>query len=998
MLSPRLVLLTFAFAAALGAAEVNSLMVAPPKPVTGKIEPPPPTPPGEAAKTFRVLDGFRMELVAAEPLVASPVAMAYDENGRAFVCEMRDYPYTDKARHVPGQENPTDAAIGRIRLLEDLDGDGVFEKSTVFADGLSWPTGVACWQGGIFVAATPDIWYLKDTDGDGKADVRRKVFTGFKKLNVQALINNLVWGLDNRIYGAGGTNGGQIRPADEPAAKPLVMSRHDFRFDPVSAKFELVSGGARFGGTFDDWGSRFLCNIRNPAQHILLPLNYLARNPALAAGSAIHDMAVAGDQLPVYAVSPPESWRVIRAKRWAGERDIVMPRSELVGAGVVTSAGGITSYRGAAYPESYRDTLFVTESASNLFYRLKLTPSGATFKAERIDGKAEMVASTDNWFRPVNFVNAPDGTLHVMDMYRGNIEHPWSIPDDIHAAVDLEAGRDMGRIWRLAPPKFTAPKPPQLGRANAAELVATLEHPSAWWRETAQRLLFERQDQAAVPALHALVRGGKTALGRLHALWSLHGLGALTDDDVRRGLGDTAAGVRENAVKLAEQRGLFAAVWPLADDASARVRLQTAFTLGGTADPRALDALATIARRDAGEPWIRTAVLSSTGQTSDALLVRLLGEREFAASEAAAELLRSLAQVVGVRGKVPEMQRVLAACGAAGKSPAVNLVVGGIGEGLKRAGKSLRRGGFTGEAATVADAVLAAAVREATETGRPAAVRGAAIRLLAFDDFDRVKAPLAGLLVASQPQDVQRAAVAALGSFTAPETAALLLANWSTQTPAVRADVVTAMLAARVRVLPLVQAVERGVVPASQIPFDKRRLLLRNVDPAVKALATKYFADDAPRPRRAVIENYRPALELKGEAARGRKVFEAVCAACHRAGEVGTSELGPNLATIRAWNPDQVLINTLDPNREVAPAYLNYTVETKDGRTVSGLIATENEASVTLKRADGGTETVLRRDIATLTGSGQSLMPEGLESAVSPEAMADLIAFLLAAP
>ncbi len=994
MPSPRFVFFPLFVAAALGGAEVNSLMVAPPKPVTGKIEPPPPTPPAEAAKTFRVLDGFRMDLVAAEPLVASPVAMAYDENGRAFVCEMRDYPYTDKARQVPGQENPTDQPIGRIRLLEDTDGDGVFDKATIFADGLSWPTGVACWQGGVFVAATPDVWYLKDTDGDGKADIRQKVYTGFKKLNVQALINNLVWGLDHRIYGAGGTNGGQIRPADQPTAKPFVMSRHDFRFDPVGAQFELISGGARFGGTFDDWGNRFLCNIRNPAQHIMLPMRYLARNPAFAAGNPINDMAEAGDQLPVYAISTPELWRVLRAKRWSGERDIVMPRSELVGAGVVTSGGGITSYRGSAYPEKYRDNVFVTESAGNLFYRLQLTPNGASFKAARVDGKAEMVASTDNWFRPVNFVNAPDGTLHVMDMYRGNIEHPWSIPDDIHAAVDLEAGRDLGRIWRLTPPNFTAPKPPRLGRASTAELVATLENPNAWWRETAQRLLFERQDKSAASALHALVRGGKTPQGRLHALWSLHGLGELTDDDVRAGLGDAAAGVRENAVKLAESRGLVAAVLPLAADADARVRFQTAFTLGESADARALDALAAIARRDAADPWIRTAVMTSVGNTSDQLLVRLLGEAAFASSAVAADLLRELAQIVGVRGKGPEMERVLAACGAVTGSTA-KVVVGGVGEGLKRSGKNLRRLGFGGEAGRVVERVLDEAARAAADGTLASAARVAAIRLLTFDEFERVKGPLAQRLAPSETQDVQRAAVAALGSFNVAETAPLLLANWSTQTPAVRSDVVLAMLAARVRILPLMQAVARGAVPASQIPFDKRRLLLRSADAQVKELAAKYFGDDAPRPRKAVIESYRPALELKGDAARGRKVFETVCIACHRAGEVGTAELGPNLATIRAWNADQVLINTLDPNREVAPAYLSYTVETNGGRSVVGLMAAESESSVTLKRADGVTETVLRRDIATITGSGQSLMPEGLESSVTKEAMADLIAFLL---
>ncbi|HYV31945.1 MAG TPA: PVC-type heme-binding CxxCH protein, partial [Candidatus Binatia bacterium] len=230
------------------AAEQDPRMVAPPNAVRGRLPGIAPIPARDAAKTFLVLDGFRMDLLAAEPLVASPVAMTYDENGRAYVSEMRDYPYTDKAHHQRNQENPTDEAIGAVRLLEDTDGDGVFDRSTVFADGLSWPTGVACWKGGVFVVATPDIWYLKDTDGDGKADIHRRVFTGFRKFNVQAVMNNLVWGLDNQIYGAGGSNGGQVRPANQPEAKPFVMTRNDFRFDPVTERFELLSGGARFGG------------------------------------------------------------------------------------------------------------------------------------------------------------------------------------------------------------------------------------------------------------------------------------------------------------------------------------------------------------------------------------------------------------------------------------------------------------------------------------------------------------------------------------------------------------------------------------------------------------------------------------------------------------------------------------------------------------------------------------------------------------------------------
>ena len=287
----------------------------------------PPVAPANVAKTFRTQEGFKMELLASEPLVTDPVAMVYDENGLAYVVEMNDYPYTDKTTHEAWKENTTDKPIGRIRVLEDTNGDGKFDKSWIFAEQLSWPSGIVCWKGGVFVTATPDIWYLKDTDDDHKADVRKKVFTGFRKYNVQAVMNNPIWGLDNKIYAAGSGNGGSVVPGEKPDAKPITFSHNDFRFDPVTEKFEVISGGARFGNTFDDWGNRFLCNIRNPAQQVVLENRYLARNPFSPVKTAIHDSAVAGDTLPIYRISPVEPWRELRGKRWTAE-DKKIPRSE----------------------------------------------------------------------------------------------------------------------------------------------------------------------------------------------------------------------------------------------------------------------------------------------------------------------------------------------------------------------------------------------------------------------------------------------------------------------------------------------------------------------------------------------------------------------------------------------------------------------------------------------------------------------------------------------
>ena len=225
-----------------------------------------PVEPGNTSATFALKDGFTMQLVAAEPLVTDPVAGAFDEDGRLYVVEMNDYPYTDKSTDKPNVERTGDLPIGKVRLLEDTDNDGVFEKSQIFAREFSWPTGIAVYRGGIFVTATPDVWYLKDEDGDGQADTRTKIFSGFRKLNVQAVANNLIWGLDHRIYGAGGTNGGKIINGINESVPAVTISRNDFCFDPTNPTFELLSGGARFGNTFDDWGNRFstLCCLSRP--------------------------------------------------------------------------------------------------------------------------------------------------------------------------------------------------------------------------------------------------------------------------------------------------------------------------------------------------------------------------------------------------------------------------------------------------------------------------------------------------------------------------------------------------------------------------------------------------------------------------------------------------------------------------------------------------------------------------------------------------------------
>ncbi len=952
--------------------------------------------PSQVGATLRAKAGFTMDLLAAEPLVASPVAMCYDENGAAYVVEMIDYPYTNKATHQAWKDNATDAPTGRVRKLLDTDGDGVFDQSFVLAEGLSWPTGICCWKGGVFVTATPDIWYLKDTDGDHRADVREKVFTGFRKYNVQAAINNPQWSLDNRIVIAGATNGGTVTTVGHAEISPLKFLRNDLRIDPRTAKIEAIAGGARFGHGLDDWGNRFLCNIRNPAQHVVFDGTLAGRNPYLQVPNPVYDVRESGDTLPVLRISPWEPWRDLRARRWVAENH-GGPRSELVAGGVFTSAAGVTVYRGAAYPAEYRGQIFTCEVANNLIHRQLVSPDGVTFKVVAADLDAEFVAATDVWFRPVNLVNAPDGTLHVVDMYRETIEHPWSIPDDIHAKLDLENGRDRGRIYRLAPPNFKIPKPPRLGSATSAELVATLANPHSWWRETAQRLLFERQDMAAVAPLRELLATSGDELARLHALYVLDGLAALRESDLLRGLSDRSAGVREHAVRLATPSVVASAeirarVSALAVDPAIRVRYQVAFAVGSLADEAAADVAHALLRRDSADRWVRAAVLGTTPDQCAKVAQRVLRDPALTTGDAGRELVRQVLFVVGAHNRPAELAAVFAAY--PGEFDSVFWPA--LGDGLRQSGKNLRSAfPAVSPGAKRAATVLAAALAVARSPGSSIEERVAAITLLAYDDFVTVRPVLAALLTVTGPQPLQLAAIRVLATFTHAEVARTLLEPWSAYTPVAREEVLTALFARRDRVGALLAAIEKQIVNQGQVSAARRTQILANPDQAIKARAGKIFGQQVSGTRTEAVAGYRPALGLTGRAARGAQVYDTLCAACHRWAGRGT-EIGPNLESIRAWDREKIMLNILDPNREVAANYIAYVVELNDGSSVSGMIAEETVGSIRLKRMGAPDEVILRQNIAKLTSSAVSLMPEGLESAITLQDMADLLAFLAA--
>jgi putative membrane-bound dehydrogenase-like protein len=981
---------------------------------TEKLPRIPSTDPSLVSKTFRLQDGFRLELIASEPLVTDPVAMTYDENGKAYVVEMNDYPYTDKSLDKAFEVQQSQP-IGKVRLLEDSNGDGKFDKSTVFAGGISWPTGVTCWKGGVFVTATPDIWYFKDTNGDGRADVREKAFTGFRKYNVQAVMNNLKWGLDHKIYAAGSSNGGQVRPGDDPKASPVVFRRNDIRLDPQTKTIEALAGGARFGNCFDDWGNRFICNIRNPIQHIVMGNHYVKRNRYLNLSTTLNDVAESGDAVPVYRISPPEPWRVINAKRLASNfSSLRSPRSEMHATGFVTSASGITLYRGKAYPEKYYNNVFIGEVAGNLVVRYLLKKDGPTFKAHRAIDKEEFLASTDNWFRPVNFVNAPDGTLHVLDMYRETIEHPWSIPDDIKKMVDLESGRDKGRIYRLIPPVYQAGYPilkkPSLGSASIQELVKQLENPNSWWRETAHRLIFERQDKNAVPYLKDLIKSSHSDVGRLHAMWSLKGLDSLEESDLLIVLKDSSEHVRRQAVFIAETKinqsqQLWESVKNLVHDDSDLVRFQVALTLGQNKKNEAVEPLAEILKKDKNNFWIRTAVFSSMAGKEMGILEQLLKDSNLEEIAANQEMIGDLISIIGRRGNQEELNRLLNLIVRLNRdpnstdsnsNPIIREMIIQLGKTLQRSGKFLLDPDkkFDPEIKTFLDMIAGLTLETASNSSLEISDQKQSVELLGFIPFTKSEPVWKELLNSSQSHEIQKMAVASLVYYRDTEVSKMILDQYSSMTPDIQRDMVAILLRRTNLIVPLFQAIKERKVASGQISSIHRTIFMKHSNKEIRQLALELFKGDVPGPRSDVIKAYQGALTLKGDLKQGQKIFEKECMICHKMGQKGF-DVGPNLVTVKNRTSSEILTHILDPNREVSPNYQEYVIATVDGQIKTGIISAETPTGITLKIAEGKTELIPRTDIENLSATGKSLMPEGLEKKITKKQMADLIYYVL---
>jgi putative membrane-bound dehydrogenase-like protein len=944
----------------------------------------PPKSPAESLKCIKTRPGFKVELMVAEPLVKSPIAFAWGPDGKFWVVEMGDYPLGIDGKGKPG---------GMIKYLEKTKPDGAYDKMTVFMDGLGFPTGVFPYRKGVLVTCAPDIFYA-EVGKDGKAFAKQVLFTGFNEGNQQHRVNGLTWGLDNWIYGANGDSGGMIEVKINRFLKskgPINISGRDFRFKVETGEFEVVSGQSQFGRCRDDWGNWFGCNNSNPMFHYVLDDQYLKRNPHVLYPDHRVSVSVKPGAAEVFPISKP------------------LPRFNSPQAlNHFTSACSTIIYRDTLFGKEFEGNMFVSEPVHNLVHREIMKPKGVTFTSQRADDeqKSEFLASSDNWFRPTMIQVGPDGALWIADMYRYVIEHPQWIPKEWQQKLDLRAGQDKGRIYRVYPTDKKPREIPRLDKMSVKELVKQVESPSGWVRDSAHQLLVRgistlKDVDAASAGLAEIARESKSSRSRVQAMYARDGVAVWSLADLGGFAKDTDPAVRRHCYALMIDWGIrndpkFLAQF--ANEMDPQARMQFYPLLGYTgADMGSI--LGRMLLNDANDAHLLAVGLSSVTKKNwrsaftelmtpkrmpttlfapTLRLARAYGDR----LDASKMLIRQLREQDGL----PRSQRIAIASEMVelmeGNNVSVRTLISEIAGGSNVAHSQMRE-------------VHASAVKIVSDPKSPVDEQIVALRLLGrgIGNDREDHAILANLLQPRTPDKVQVAVVQHLGRTSDPRVPLVLFKQWKSLSPALRNRVLDTLLTQQIWTRMVLDVVQKKQILPQEIDAVHRQRFLEHKDAQVRTLAAKIF-DAASNPdRRRVVDLYALQMPAKTDTDRGAKLFAKACATCHKLDGKG-QDVGPDLASVGDKSVEGLLTAILDPNRAVETRYINYSASTKAGLTYNGILQAETSTTITLVAADGKKHQLLRNEIDELASTGKSLMPEGLEKDLSPQDVADIIAYV----
>lgn len=998
-----------------------------------------PLPADESIKRMVTPVGMHPELWAAEgDLGGKPIAMTWDERGRLWVCETMDY---------PNELQPTGKGRDRIRICEDTDQDGVADKFTLFAEGLSIPTTLVCIRGGVIVQDGPETVYLKDIDGDDKADFRQSLITGWALGDTHGGVSNFQYGLDNWIWAMQGYN----------SSTPVINGQPQQTFRQGFFRFRVVADSDGETEPIRNQSSADMSEhtIRVDAIEFMRATNNntwglgITEDGLIFGSTANHNpsvfLSIANRYYEqVRGWSPQTLEMIADTYKFDPITDNVR---QVDHHGGYTAAAGHAIYTAREYPQAWWNrTAFVCGPTGHLVGTFVLTPDGSGFKST---SPFNLAASDDEWTAPIAAEVGPDGFVWMLDWYNYIVQHnptPRGFETGKGNAYKTEL-RDKrhGRVYRIVTDNA---KPAQserfldLAKSDNPSLVRILSHPTMLWRRQAQRLLVERSatDENVIADLLALVADRQVdAIGlnaaAIHALWTLHGLDVVKREAVLPSVHDAlthpSAGVRKAAIEVLggsiEDITVIVRAKSL-DDVDPQVRLAAFLKLAESSDITN-DAVAALTHTASGlvsDPWLLDAWTSSAAKHANRVLPSLLVDA------GRKELPRNLVERLSVVSEHFARSRPSGqTLGSLIESTAVTnpTNTAGIWNGLSAGWPKDHAIELDAKAQSQLEKVFerlpvdqqSQLVRLSVSWGTDALqqkvaelIRSLQRQLKDESLDDSVRTSSAHQLVAMQIGDVnvvsdlldavtpQTSPAVAIGIVDAlrdcrsDELGDALIQKAAASTPKLREAMVRVLLSRPATTTELITAVDAGRLRMSDLALDQRQALQNHPNESIRVAAKRLMSAAGGIPtadRAALLTQWMPVAKQKGDVIAGAAVFKTACANCHRYGNDG-GNIGPNLTGMAVHPKEELLVHILDPNQSVEGNFRTFTVLTIDGQIITGMLAGESKTSIEIIDVQGKRQTILREDIEDLNASGRSLMPEGFENQINQNAMADLLEFL----
>lgn len=994
-----------------------------------------PQSPAQELKSFQVHPEFSVTLAADENVAERVMSLDWDHEGRLWVVETPEYPNgrtinrndsrispwrTRDPERFPVGEKEQRPARDRISILEDTDRDGVMDRKTVFADGLELATSLVLYRDGVIVSQAPDTLWIRDINGDGKADKTEVLFTGWGTGDTHAVTSNLRWGPDGWVYGSVGYSSGEPRSPDG-SRKFGRISAGLYRFRPDGSALEQVAAGScnTWGCEIAPDGEIFFTTATcgEPILHVVLPEKVVSRSgvPRLRSSKPIME----------------------ENKVFPARSESRQPYVQIDWVGAWTAAAGSCIYNGGAWPDKWNGpswSFFLSEPTVWLFHHEFLDPTGVSYQGRKEEGRREthFLASTDYWFKPIHSRVGPDGAMYLVDFYNQIAVHNDTrgpAHGAHNAATRPDRNHQFSRIWRIQHKEVRTLPPFELDPKKPAELVDMLDHPNGWVRETANRVLSEGAGRSVLTALTAKTRTATTAYGRMEALWVLQNLGALDAEVLVAAAADTDAVIRKNAVRIAAERDNSGSEAPLElgrsliNDPDPRVRLGALVAAGTFKPSRELADLVVAAWPSFKDPHLEAAALAAAAGNPLLYL-----EAAFAAKDPPflAGMIPQLARQIALRNDPARARDLVIAVAAkpnslgALKSAALEALVANLKADVKPEADETLAGALrnllSSEDTAAATLPLVSRWSFASQVGDSArsAVAHAETRLADTKASDEARAQMAVNLLGVRSLDsgivpsiakilgtdasagLRKRIIEALGNTDDPGAGKALLEALPELDFDLRESAFGQLLRRTEWSSSVVQALGDGKLdPAILGPGNLQRLRTHadaNVAKRASAVLDQLRGPEQ-KEKEALIASLLPEVVKPGDAAQGAKVYTQNCAVCHKYKEEG-ADFAPNLTGMGAHGPEDLLVHIVDPNRVVEPNYVSASIETRDDLSYDGIILRENNAVVVIRNQTAETE--IRKDnIQSRRSTGRSLMPEGFEQ-LGAQGLRDLLTYLCA--